>query len=157
MTNGRNFSEPSALQHSKTVSLSLLFCPPWHCSPLNVKINSSLAFFLFSFQVHEKTILLPALPILLQLEEYPLPCVWFAYISTFSLVPLLAKDGLMIPFVALCALFLIGAIRGYEELLLSLRTKSSRYASLSVVKHPPAGVVHNTHSARAYPIRCKAW
>ncbi|XP_055933650.1 dolichyl pyrophosphate Man9GlcNAc2 alpha-1,3-glucosyltransferase-like [Argiope bruennichi] len=111
-------------------SIQLLRNPSLHKLRLSL-INSSLAFFLFSFQVHEKTILLPALPILLLLEDYPLPCVWFAYISTFSLVPLLAKDGLMIPFVALSALFLIGAIRGYEDLLLSLKTQSSRYASLS--------------------------
>ncbi|GIY44283.1 dolichyl pyrophosphate Man9GlcNAc2 alpha-1,3-glucosyltransferase [Caerostris darwini] len=110
-------------------SIHLLRNPSLHKFRLAL-VNSSLAFFLFSFQVHEKSILLPALPILLLLEDYPVPCLWFAYISTFSLVPLLAKDGLMIPFIALSALFLIGAIRAYEDLLFSFKNKSSTYASL---------------------------
>ena len=34
-------------------------------------VNTSLAFFLLSFQVHEKSILLPALPISLMLYQEP--------------------------------------------------------------------------------------
>ncbi|KAG8195219.1 hypothetical protein JTE90_027960 [Oedothorax gibbosus] len=94
-------------------------------------INSSLSFFLFSFQVHEKSILFSALPVLLLIEDHPLTCIWFAYISTFSLVPLLAKDGLIIPYIALSSLFLIGAIRAYEDLLISFKTQQSKIASLS--------------------------
>ncbi|GFY42887.1 dolichyl pyrophosphate Man9GlcNAc2 alpha-1,3-glucosyltransferase [Trichonephila inaurata madagascariensis] len=93
-------------------------------------VNVSLAFFMFSFQVHEKTILFPALPILLLLEDHPLACIWFGYISTFSLVPLLAKDGLMIPFMALSALFIIGAIRAYEDLILSFKN-NAKFSSLA--------------------------
>ncbi|KFM67246.1 hypothetical protein X975_19476, partial [Stegodyphus mimosarum] len=43
--------------------------------------------------------------------------------STFSLVPLLAKDGLIAPFFALSALFLIGALRSYEDLLISFKNQ----------------------------------
>ncbi|GFX48351.1 alpha-1,3-glucosyltransferase [Trichonephila clavipes] len=93
-------------------------------------VNVSLAFFMFSFQVHEKTILFPALPVLLLLEDHPLACIWFGYISTFSLVPLLAKDGLMIPFMALSALFIIGAIRAYEDLILSFKN-NAKFSSLA--------------------------
>lgn len=62
-------------------------------------INVSLAFFLFSFQVHEKTILLVAIPVLIQFPEDPFMCFWFLLVSTFSMLPLLIKDGLIMPFV----------------------------------------------------------
>ncbi|CAG9791272.1 unnamed protein product [Diatraea saccharalis] len=62
-------------------------------------INVSLAFFLFSFQVHEKTILLVAIPVALHLPEDPFMCFWFLLVSNFSMLPLLIKDGLVMPFV----------------------------------------------------------
>lgn len=62
-------------------------------------INVSLAFFIFSFQVHEKTILLVAIPVALHLPEDPFMCFWFLLISTFSMLPLFLKDGLLIPFI----------------------------------------------------------
>lgn len=61
-------------------------------------VNSSLAFFLFSFQVHEKSILLPALPVCLLMNELPLMAIWFLAASTFSMLPLLLKDGLLLPY-----------------------------------------------------------
>lgn len=64
-------------------------------------VNTSLAFFLLSFQVHEKTILVPALPILLLYREHPLTVNWFLLTSTFSLQPLLLKDGQLIPYCVL--------------------------------------------------------
>lgn len=63
-------------------------------------INVSLAFFLFSFQVHEKTILLVAVPVCMHLPEDPFMSFWFLLLSNFSMLPLLIKDGLTIPFVA---------------------------------------------------------
>ncbi|XP_058956144.2 dolichyl pyrophosphate Man9GlcNAc2 alpha-1,3-glucosyltransferase [Pocillopora verrucosa] len=67
-------------------------------------VNSSLAFFLFSYQVHEKSILLAALPVCLLLHYKPFECVWFLVISTFSMWPLLLKDGLSLPYIS-CMLF----------------------------------------------------
>ncbi|KAM4738698.1 dolichyl pyrophosphate Man9GlcNAc2 alpha-1,3-glucosyltransferase [Anableps anableps] len=61
-------------------------------------INSSLAFFLFSYQVHEKSILLAALPACLLLNDFPLLCIWFLQASTFSMLPLFLKDGLLVPY-----------------------------------------------------------
>lgn len=63
-------------------------------------INVALAFFLFSFQVHEKTILLVAIPVCLHFPEDPFMCFWFLLVSNFSMLPLILKDGLFIPFVA---------------------------------------------------------
>lgn len=68
-------------------------------------INSALAFYLFSFQVHEKTILLVAVPALLVMPKDPLACVWLLCISNFSMVPLLKKDNLLLPSVILNAFF----------------------------------------------------
>ncbi|XP_056638828.1 dolichyl pyrophosphate Man9GlcNAc2 alpha-1,3-glucosyltransferase [Diorhabda sublineata] len=65
------------------------------------QINSSLAFFLFSFQVHEKSILLVAVPVLLYFPYDPFTCFWFLCLSVFSMTPLLLKDGLTVAFMAL--------------------------------------------------------
>lgn len=73
-------------------------------------INSSLAFFLFSFQVHEKSILLAAIPVALYLPIEPLPCFCFLLISTFSMLPLLLKDGLLIPYIALTVFYSISVL-----------------------------------------------
>lgn len=61
-------------------------------------INSALAFFLFSFQVHEKSILLVAVPVLLRFHDDPLPCFWFLIISHFSMLPLFIKDKLYLAY-----------------------------------------------------------
>lgn len=69
-------------------------------------VNSSLAFFLFSFQVHEKSILLASLPACLLLSDLPLIAIWFLQISTFSMLPLLLKDGLLVPYAVTSLAFL---------------------------------------------------
>jgi len=63
-------------------------------------INSALAFFLFSFQVHEKSILLAAVPILLHFHNDPFPCFWFLIVSHFSMLPLFIKDELYLAYLA---------------------------------------------------------
>uniref|UniRef100_A0AAV1UK22 Alpha-1,3-glucosyltransferase n=1 Tax=Peronospora matthiolae TaxID=2874970 RepID=A0AAV1UK22_9STRA len=61
----------------------------------------SLSFFLFSFQVHEKSILLPLLPISFLFANNALLSGWFSVLSTFSMYFLLEKDGLVLPYVVL--------------------------------------------------------
>ncbi|XP_034827912.1 dolichyl pyrophosphate Man9GlcNAc2 alpha-1,3-glucosyltransferase [Maniola hyperantus] len=68
-------------------------------------INVSLAFFLFSYQVHEKSILLAAVPVALHLPEDPFVCFWFLLVSTFSMLPLLLRDGLLVPFLCSTAIY----------------------------------------------------
>ncbi|EST05656.1 Glycosyl transferase, ALG6/ALG8 [Kalmanozyma brasiliensis GHG001] len=69
-------------------------------------LSVSTSFFLFGFQTHEKSILLPLLPMTLLLgakgdtwggnitaaRDWQW-CVWFNNVATFSLFPLLRKDG----------------------------------------------------------------
>lgn len=73
-------------------------------------VNSSLAFFLFSYQVHEKSILLAALPACLLLNDLPLMVIWFLHASTFSMLPLLLKDGLLVPYIVTSLAFLFFSI-----------------------------------------------
>lgn len=70
-------------------------------------INSALAFFLFSFQVHEKSILLVGIPVVLYFPQKPFVCFWFLCISVFSMLPLLFKDGLVIATIALMLFYTI--------------------------------------------------
>lgn len=73
-------------------------------------VNSSLAFFLFSYQVHEKSILLAALPVCLLLNDLPLMAIWFLQASTFSMLPLFLKDGLLVPYTVTSLAFLLFSI-----------------------------------------------
>lgn len=77
-------------------------------------VNSSLVFFLLSFQVHEKSILLAALPVCLLLPDYPFVSFWFLQISTFSMFPLFVKDGLLVHYFSTLALFSIVVSVGFD-------------------------------------------
>ncbi|XP_044157415.1 LOW QUALITY PROTEIN: dolichyl pyrophosphate Man9GlcNAc2 alpha-1,3-glucosyltransferase [Bufo gargarizans] len=70
-------------------------------------VNCALSFFLFSFQVHEKSILLVSLPACLLLSELPLMTTWFLLTSTFSMLPLLQKDGLVMAYVVTTLIFVL--------------------------------------------------
>ncbi|KAI9483802.1 MAG: ALG6, ALG8 glycosyltransferase family-domain-containing protein [Benjaminiella poitrasii] len=61
-------------------------------------VNSSLAFFLFSFQVHEKSILLPLLPVTLIMLEESVAASMFMNVAMFSMFPLLKREGLVLPY-----------------------------------------------------------
>lgn len=77
-----------------------------------------LAFFLLSFQVHEKHILLPLLPAGLLAPRHPRLFSWFSLLATFSLFPLLARDGLRLAY-AVCQV-------GYAALAHSLAPSLER-------------------------------
>lgn len=79
-------------------------------SPKNLLLgltSTSLSFFLFSYHVHEKSILLATAPASLLLLHHPQILGWFIVIATGSMFPLLHKDGLALPAVSLVILFLI--------------------------------------------------
>lgn len=64
-------------------------------------MSSSLAFFLCSFQVHEKSILLSTVPAALYFSYDPIFSSWFVLIGSFTMYPLLAKDGQVVPYFVL--------------------------------------------------------
>ncbi|KAJ3027393.1 UNVERIFIED_CONTAM: Glucosyltransferase-like protein [Siphonaria sp. JEL0065] len=80
-------------------------------------LNGSLAFFLFSFQVHEKSILIPLMPATMLLSDSD-GLAWegsvFITTAMFSMYPLLRRDGLAIPTVSLTILF--NLLFGYNAL-----------------------------------------
>ncbi|XP_070503520.1 probable dolichyl pyrophosphate Man9GlcNAc2 alpha-1,3-glucosyltransferase [Chironomus tepperi] len=87
-------------------SITLLFNPKKK-QFLYALINSSLAFFLFSFQVHEKSILIAAIPVILIFPLEPFMSFWFLQVSTFSMIPLLAKDNLISAYIGLSGMFFL--------------------------------------------------
>ncbi|KAK4538621.1 hypothetical protein CDCA_CDCA19G4646 [Cyanidium caldarium] len=71
----------------------------------------SLAFYLFSFHVHEKHILLPLLPLSLLITEHPEVVLWASTIASLSLYPLLYREGSAPAVVALTMALLLCAGR----------------------------------------------
>ncbi|XP_057960915.1 probable dolichyl pyrophosphate Man9GlcNAc2 alpha-1,3-glucosyltransferase [Malania oleifera] len=70
-------------------------------------LNSSFSFYLFSFQVHEKSILLPLLPASLLALEEPLLFRWLTHYALVSMFPLLCRDKLILPYMVLSVLFIL--------------------------------------------------
>ncbi|KAJ7505307.1 glucosyltransferase [Mycena galericulata] len=116
-------------------------------------LTSSMSFFLFSFQVHEKTILLPLLPITLLLSGAPMDSTVFGWgvlannVAVFSMWPLLKRDGLGVQYVALTLLW--NRLIGYNPLrlpsksfiqLLSLAVYAAAltWHALELLIQPPA-------------------
>lgn len=65
-------------------------------SPTRLLLSTSgcaLSAFLFSYQVHEKQILLPLLPLALLYPRFPQLSAWFSFVATTSLFPLLWREG----------------------------------------------------------------
>ncbi|XP_029473336.1 dolichyl pyrophosphate Man9GlcNAc2 alpha-1,3-glucosyltransferase isoform X3 [Rhinatrema bivittatum] len=77
-------------------------------------VSSALAFFLFSFQVHEKSILLVSVPVCLIVDEVPFVSTWFLLVSTFSMLPLLLKDGLLLPYIVTTLMFLLASVTAFS-------------------------------------------
>ncbi|KAJ0234527.1 dolichyl pyrophosphate Man9GlcNAc2 alpha-1,3-glucosyltransferase [Hirschfeldia incana] len=68
-------------------------------------LNSSMAFYLFSFQVHEKSILMPFLAATLLALKIPDHFNHLTYYALFSMFPLLYRDKLLLPYLTLHLLF----------------------------------------------------
>eukprot|EP00760_Papus_ankaliazontas_P033248 PhM_4_TR6265/c0_g1_i1/m.83105/K03848/ALG6; alpha-1,3-glucosyltransferase len=70
-------------------------------------VVTCLSFFLFSFHVHEKTILIPLIPAALlclvcspdAVDDAVVQYLHFLFVALFSMAPLLKKDGLLGPYV----------------------------------------------------------
>ena len=109
-------------------------------------LSVSLAFFLFGFQVHEKSILLPLLPLTLVLSakgdlytggsgatdwEW---AVMTNNLATFSMWPLLQKDGLLLQYASILALWNWGiGYNPFAELRASRRTFIGWTSAVSLI------------------------
>ncbi|TNN10405.1 Dolichyl pyrophosphate Man9GlcNAc2 alpha-1,3-glucosyltransferase [Schistosoma japonicum] len=67
----------------------------------------ALSFYLFSFQVHEKSILLVSIPALCLLPLYPKSSFLFSVCSTLSMWPLFRKDSLQLASLCLMCIHII--------------------------------------------------
>ncbi|XP_055581112.1 dolichyl pyrophosphate Man9GlcNAc2 alpha-1,3-glucosyltransferase isoform X1 [Falco cherrug] len=79
-------------------------------------VSCALSFFLFSFQVHEKSILLVSVPVCLIINEIPFMATWFLLVSTFSMLPLLLKDGLLLAYAVTTLAFLAACLTSFSIL-----------------------------------------
>ncbi|KAK1363600.1 Alpha-1,3-glucosyltransferase [Heracleum sosnowskyi] len=70
-------------------------------------LNTAFSFYFFSFQVHEKSILLPLLPASLLALEEPFIFQWLIQFALLSMFPLLCRDKLVLPYVALYGFFIL--------------------------------------------------
>ncbi|KAF9584588.1 Glucosyltransferase-like protein [Lunasporangiospora selenospora] len=105
----RDIFDTKDLLKFSTLATLLAFLPS--CLHLLVKptkrgliysmINASLSFFLLSFQVHEKSILIPALPVTLLILDEPAAASLFNTMATFSMFPLLRQEALELPYFVL--------------------------------------------------------
>ncbi|XP_045691413.1 dolichyl pyrophosphate Man9GlcNAc2 alpha-1,3-glucosyltransferase isoform X2 [Phyllostomus hastatus] len=93
------------------IKLTLQPCPKAFRFSL---VTCALSFFLFSFHVHEKSILLVSLPVCLVLSEIPFMSTWFLLVSTFSMLPLLLKDDLLMPTVVTMMAFFIACATSFS-------------------------------------------
>ncbi|ESO09262.1 hypothetical protein HELRODRAFT_73543 [Helobdella robusta] len=91
-------------------SLPSLFCLFLKPSMKQFKLslfNVSMCFFLFSYQVHEKTILITAISSIVIYLDHKKEVSWFLIVSTFSMLPLFVKDNLVIPAISCSLIFYI--------------------------------------------------
>ncbi|XP_009597819.1 probable dolichyl pyrophosphate Man9GlcNAc2 alpha-1,3-glucosyltransferase isoform X1 [Nicotiana tomentosiformis] len=88
-------------------SMLLLILAPSRRNFLFGLLSSALSFYFFSFQVHEKSILLPLLPASFLAIDEPLIFRWLTYFALLSMFPLLRRDELILPYIALYGLFVL--------------------------------------------------
>uniref|UniRef100_A0A674MI89 Alpha-1,3-glucosyltransferase n=1 Tax=Takifugu rubripes TaxID=31033 RepID=A0A674MI89_TAKRU len=79
-----------------------------HPTPL---LNALLPFYCDITVAHLSLCTCNSRPVCLLLNDLPLISVWFLLVSTFSMVPLLLKDGLLVPYAVTSLAFLFLSIR----------------------------------------------
>ena len=87
---------------------------------------SALAFFLFAYQVHEKSILFALVPLTMLYHHMPVIVAHANVVAVFSCLPLLVRDGLLVHSLALVLLFLLvhHAVAGHEAVPKDARARA---------------------------------
>ncbi|GAX84554.1 hypothetical protein CEUSTIGMA_g11975.t1 [Chlamydomonas eustigma] len=88
--------------------------------------NTSMAFFMFSFQVHEKSILLPLLPMTLLAASEPTLVMWSPLMAMLSMYPLLHRDGVIMAYSATALVYLAAMAPSSEQALQVLLFSKTR-------------------------------
>lgn len=118
-----------------TIVASLPFCAaiarrPSHQSILLGSGGCALAAYLFSYQVHEKQILIPTLPAAMLFDSHPHLSMWMSAAASFSLFPLLHREKLLLPFISLNAMHLIIAQTFHPPVSVHVQSRSRNYFPL---------------------------
>ncbi|CAI4229727.1 unnamed protein product [Auanema sp. JU1783] len=130
-------------------SLVLLFYRPTLKNFRFSLFLTSLAFFLFSFQVHEKSILLPAISAILLLADYPLEVSCFLQVTCTSMFSLCLKDNngsLLVLFVSYSLFSFLVLKKSYGTLSIWLGVLSISLGVLLCIAEwiliPPSNLPH---------------
>ncbi|KAG1657002.1 hypothetical protein FOA52_012003 [Chlamydomonas sp. UWO 241] len=97
---------------------------------LTCMANSAFAFYMFSFQVHEKSILLPLLPITALATTFPQFALWGPVVACFSMWPLLWRDGVISAYVGAIVFYLLACLPSLATQLKDLAGKAGDKAHL---------------------------
>jgi alpha-1,3-glucosyltransferase len=102
--------------------------------------STSLAFFLASYQVHEKGILIPLAPISMLMVDAPRFVVYFSIAATWSLWPLLVIDRLTDAYVCCLVIFLCidGLARMAASGSSSYEKEMDMFSDAYITRHVPA-------------------
>ena len=113
-----------------------LFWRPTKDNFILALLNTSMAFFLFSYHVHEKSILLVAFPALMAYKAIKghrystFIITWFLIVTSCSMWPLLLKDGLVVAFIGLQGIFVTFAhYVGFLEFGAKIQTEVKKRSS----------------------------
>jgi len=94
-------------------------------------VGTSLSFFLASFQVHEKSILLPLAPLSLLINEAPLFITWFSLVATWTLWHLLQIDCLQLAYVCVSVVFSFLCFASSGGIYSTMKRKKDRWSLAS--------------------------
>lgn len=110
------------------ICINVIMMPLCSIRMLLALMTSALAFFLASFQVHEKSILLVLIPASFLFYDDVEIISWMQILGTFSMFPLLIRDGQRIPYIVVTVVFII-----VSYMIQSTKTSSLSF-SLSVFR-----------------------
>lgn len=145
------------IPHAPMFRLCLL-CTVLACAPFCVAVavrptrrqlllsaaGTSLAAYLFSYQVHEKQILIPLVPVSLLSDQFPVAALWFSLTASLSLFPLLARERLTLPYFALALAHIVSVDLSFNllHLVRVASVKSAGAATLAFAALVTATLLH---------------
>lgn len=135
MDMSNNFNTPDSISTSKRTQRHWTLL-------LWASMSTALSFFLASFQVHEKSILLALAPCSLLLWQDPCFVHWFSIVACWTLWPLLQTDRLQVPYICCMITFTVLIFMSTKgEMVLSSSSTSTPMRSYSCFSGIPWSVI----------------